>query len=166
MTDILERLRGVDHMNVDDCFLQSSLFGHAADTIERLRAELAALREQEPVAWRCKDFADGWILYNDYADAFEYEHGVGCAMQPLYAAPVPAVDTDKLVVALRKIRDEYKLNHLSRYAYDTASIALASHESNTKPVVSQNQAKVEHKDEASCNANHVEQETGEGEMRK
>jgi hypothetical protein len=40
--DIVARLRAVDHMSVEDCFLQSHLFAVAADEVERLRA---ALRE-------------------------------------------------------------------------------------------------------------------------
>jgi len=39
--DIVERLRSIDHMSVEDCFLQSPMFSKAADEIERLRAELA-----------------------------------------------------------------------------------------------------------------------------
>jgi hypothetical protein len=40
MTDIVKRLRAIDHLSVEDCFLQSPLFGNAADEIERLRAAL------------------------------------------------------------------------------------------------------------------------------
>ncbi len=36
--DIVDRLRAVDHMSVEDCFLQSHLFSVAADEIGRLRA--------------------------------------------------------------------------------------------------------------------------------
>lgn len=36
--DIVMRLRAVDHMSVEDCFLQSHLFSNAADEISRLRA--------------------------------------------------------------------------------------------------------------------------------
>lgn len=46
-----DRLRAVDHMSVEDCFLQSPLFAQAADAldakdaeIERLKLELAASR--------------------------------------------------------------------------------------------------------------------------
>ena len=37
MTDIVERLRAVDHSCVEDCFTQSPLFSEAADEIDRLR---------------------------------------------------------------------------------------------------------------------------------
>jgi hypothetical protein len=37
-TDIVARLRAVDHMSVEDCFLQSHLLSAAADEIGRLRA--------------------------------------------------------------------------------------------------------------------------------
>ena len=38
--EIVERLRGVDHGSVEDCFLQSPLFDHAADHITKLTAQL------------------------------------------------------------------------------------------------------------------------------
>ena len=47
MTDIVERLRAVDHMSVEDCFLQSSLFATAADKIERLQAGLMRAMQYE-----------------------------------------------------------------------------------------------------------------------
>lgn len=40
MSDIVERLRAVDHGSVEDCFCQSPLFAQAADEIERLRERL------------------------------------------------------------------------------------------------------------------------------
>ena len=40
MTDIVERLRAIDHMSVEDCFLQSYMFEYAAEEIERLREAL------------------------------------------------------------------------------------------------------------------------------
>ncbi|MCM2453372.1 hypothetical protein [Agrobacterium vitis] len=46
MSDIVERLRGVDHESVEDCFLLSPLFAHAADEITRLRTELADARNK------------------------------------------------------------------------------------------------------------------------
>jgi hypothetical protein len=46
MTDtskvLVKRLRAVNHMCVEDCFLQSPLFGHAADAIEALQARAEA----------------------------------------------------------------------------------------------------------------------------
>lgn len=40
MGDIVERLRSIDHMNVEECFLDSYLYAKAADEIERLREAL------------------------------------------------------------------------------------------------------------------------------
>lgn len=55
---------------------------------DELRAILDAQPPQaEPVAWRCKDYADGWILYSSLAQAACYQRRTGCAMQPLYAHP-------------------------------------------------------------------------------
>lgn len=70
----------------------------AADTIERLRAELAALREQEPVAWACKcdfDNADGrlTVCVDRLDDILDSE------TVPLYAAPVPAVTVNPDAIA-------------------------------------------------------------------
>lgn len=37
---LVERLRAIDHMSVEDCFLQSHLFAEAADEIDRLQGEV------------------------------------------------------------------------------------------------------------------------------
>ena len=37
--DLVKRLRAVDHMSLEDCFCQSSLYDQAADRIEALTAE-------------------------------------------------------------------------------------------------------------------------------
>ena len=47
MTDIVMRLRAVDHMSVEDCFLQSHLLATAADEIERLQAGLMKAMQYE-----------------------------------------------------------------------------------------------------------------------
>lgn len=39
-----------------------------------------------PIAWRCKDYADGWILFHDEAKAIDCQKETGCLMQPLYTA--------------------------------------------------------------------------------
>jgi hypothetical protein len=46
MTDdeLVKRLRHVDHLSVEDCFLQSPLYGDAADRIEALTEQLEAAR--------------------------------------------------------------------------------------------------------------------------
>lgn len=45
MTDptptLVERLRSIDHMNVEQCFLDSHMYSRAADEIARLAEELA-----------------------------------------------------------------------------------------------------------------------------
>jgi len=38
----------------------------------------------EPVAWRVKDFADGWILFHSEAEALREAEGAGNLVQPLY----------------------------------------------------------------------------------
>lgn len=39
---------------------------------------------KRPVAWRVKDFADGWIIFQDEAAAYKLHEETGCAMQGLY----------------------------------------------------------------------------------
>ena len=56
------------------------------------RAPLAKLREgynlaranRVPVAWRVKDFADGWILCNTLKQAQKEAEGAGNLIEPLY----------------------------------------------------------------------------------
>ncbi len=49
----------------------------AADEIDRL--------SEGPVAWRVKDFADGWILFRNQDDAYRYAEETGSLMvQGLY----------------------------------------------------------------------------------
>jgi hypothetical protein len=62
MTDeeLINALRSINHMNVDDCFLQSHFYSKAADRIEQLVKERdaireAALREAAAVAQRGSD---------------------------------------------------------------------------------------------------------------
>lgn len=45
MSDLVRKLQAVDHMSVEDCFLQSPLFGQAAAEITRLQKELDTARE-------------------------------------------------------------------------------------------------------------------------
>lgn len=40
--------------------------------------------KKRPVAWRCKDYADGWIIFQDEVAAFDYHEKTGCLMQGLY----------------------------------------------------------------------------------
>ena len=47
MSDIVTVLRAIDHLSVEDCFLQSPMFGNAADEIERLRAEVKKLTGEQ-----------------------------------------------------------------------------------------------------------------------
>lgn len=39
---------------------------------------------KRPVAWRCKDYADGWIIFQDEAAANAYHEQTECLMQGLY----------------------------------------------------------------------------------
>lgn len=47
MSDIVERLRGVDHLSIEDCFLQSPLFDQAANEITCLRQLLSEVEKRE-----------------------------------------------------------------------------------------------------------------------
>ena len=63
----------------------------SADTIEQLRAQFAALREQEPVGWTTEDFdTDKSATTYDRAVAERWA-AKGWPVEPLYAAPQPAI---------------------------------------------------------------------------
>lgn len=42
--------------------------------------------KREPVAWECKDYADGWIRFETFREAIEYKDETGCAFRPVFAA--------------------------------------------------------------------------------
>jgi len=67
---------------------------------------------QEAVAWRCKDYADGWILYGNKAQAELYQACTGCLMEALYAPPPQPSET--VAEALREIRAAVQDGNLSQ----------------------------------------------------
>jgi hypothetical protein len=57
MSDLVKQLRSIDHMSVEDCFLQSYLYTKAADRIEELEAMLhLAYRAGVEDVCRCKTY--------------------------------------------------------------------------------------------------------------
>lgn len=52
--------------------------------IAQLELEATIALKKRPVAWRCKDYGDGWIIYQDEAEAFAYHEKTNCLMQGLY----------------------------------------------------------------------------------
>lgn len=67
---LVERLRAIDHMSVEECFLDSHLFAKAADEITDLRAENAEYRAllREWMKWHSLCEADDDCTYiNDNA---------------------------------------------------------------------------------------------------
>lgn len=59
------------------CFIRSDLCASGS----------ATPTAQEPVAWRCKDYADDWIVYGNKAQAELYQACTGCLMEALYVHP-------------------------------------------------------------------------------
>jgi len=45
--ELINALRSINHMNVDDCFLQSHFYSKAADRIKELAAQLKMVLERE-----------------------------------------------------------------------------------------------------------------------
>ncbi|WP_174804399.1 hypothetical protein [Martelella limonii] len=96
MTDIVERLRGYGDDPQDVSLGEIAEWSHkAADEIERLRAELAGLKEQEPVGRQHRfrdpdgpwsDWINGLLPSRAFDGVIEFEQ------RHIYAAPVPAVD--------------------------------------------------------------------------
>ena len=40
--------------------------------------------KKRPVAWRVKDYADGWIIFQNENDAYMYAESTGALIQALY----------------------------------------------------------------------------------
>ncbi len=53
----------------------------------------ACQQEAVPVAWRCKDYADDWIVYGNKAQAELYQACTGCLMEALYVHPPQPSET-------------------------------------------------------------------------
>ncbi len=65
-------------------------------SLERARTALASREPptaQEAVAWRCKDYADGWVLYGNKRQAECYQPLTGCLMEALYTHPPQPSET-------------------------------------------------------------------------
>lgn len=84
---------------------------HASDIAEAFAARAQGPRqdgEGKAVAWRVKDFADGWILYGESeAEARKYAAESGAVIEPLYASP-PRQDGEFVLVP-REPTEEMKL---------------------------------------------------------
>lgn len=70
--ELIERLRAVDHMSVEECFLDSFLFAKAADALTALKAERDALRAA--IAWvnevhptNCDGYARVGMTFEEFA---------------------------------------------------------------------------------------------------
>jgi hypothetical protein len=62
--DLANRLRAVDHMSLEDCFCQSSLYDQAADRIEQLERELSISRMAQVVMDNTVEAAEAeWRKY-------------------------------------------------------------------------------------------------------
>ena len=55
--DLVKRLRAVDHLDIEDCFMQSPLYAYAADLIEALTSEVGELQEVFDFQWRANMLA-------------------------------------------------------------------------------------------------------------
>ena len=91
MSDIVARLRSSYCMSMfaNTVDLRAQEFRDrkdAADEIDSLRQQLAAMREQVPVAWMCE--GNG----RKCASLCDFPVGLGEKKTPLYAAPVPPAD--------------------------------------------------------------------------
>ena len=91
MTDITERLRAICETGCDP-----ELPFEAADTIDALRAELAALKKQEPVAWYLPADGGDDSMFRDAHTVAVCTGTKRVGWQPLYAAPMPQAAQQEL----------------------------------------------------------------------
>lgn len=60
--------------------------------------------DQSPVAWRVKDYADGWVIYQNKRTAFALASHTGALIQPLYAGE--SISAEAVQAALNKMGGE------------------------------------------------------------
>ncbi len=82
--------------------------GALAEALVPFIAALSTQQGNEPVAWRCKDYADGWMLYQFRENAEAYQKETGCLMEPLFAAPPSPNSAADELARLRGERDMYR----------------------------------------------------------
>jgi hypothetical protein len=63
------------------------------------------IAEAAPVAWRVKDFADGWIVYGSEKEARFVADETGAVMQPLYAREAMDLHEARLIVLMGENQD-------------------------------------------------------------
>lgn len=75
--ELIERLRAVDHMSVEECFLDSFLFAKSADRLEALSAEVERYRAA------LGSIEHAWVTFMPDTDDFDegYENGLADAAQ-------------------------------------------------------------------------------------
>lgn len=82
--------------------------GLATATLATAFPRRSSSDEAEVVAWRVKDFADGWIFYTDEKRArTEAEIMAGALVEPLCRAPKAAGVTEALTQARNFIADDF-----------------------------------------------------------
>lgn len=105
MVQAAERIEGV---SVDESAAQGT-------TALRPEAPLSG-GYGEPVAWRVKDYADGWIIFQKESAAAAYRAETGALMEPLYdssllsraqAAEAKLGEAMKVIVGLNATLDAY-----------------------------------------------------------
>lgn len=86
---------------------------------EAIRAYLAALPspkvEEEPVAWRVKDFGDGWIPARSHGEALQLAASTGALIQPLYVSPSPVLADEGVMWTEVHPRGFYAYTRFGRY---------------------------------------------------
>ena len=82
MSDLVKQLRSIDHMSVEDCFLQSYLYTKAADRIEELEAMLHLAYRAGVEATEIR--ACNWVN----RDCFDMPEDTGLSLY-IRAQPIP-----------------------------------------------------------------------------
>src|SRR5690606_10331001 len=93
---------GTTTMSLTSCSQQRPPQEPPMNKIETLNEKaLEAARKAEPVAWRCKDYADGWVVYGEKSAAERHQRNDNCLMQPLYTRPSEQAVTEAFEQAAR-----------------------------------------------------------------
>ena len=90
MSDLVKRLRSIDQMSVEDCFLQSYLYTKAADRIEELEANLAKVTAERDAAYKSVDA--NWITHQEVIASRERAEAAEAMLPRAYRAGVEAAE--------------------------------------------------------------------------
>lgn len=84
----------IEEMDIEDVFRIKPQLDRSEGILKRIIETRVKWDDwpTSPVAWECKDYADGWIRFDNQKEALDYQLNSGCIMRPIW--PTTGVVTD------------------------------------------------------------------------